>query len=128
MPEPRLPTTEWVRVRPVLSGICGSDVATLSAKGSIYLSAFTSFPFVPGHEVVGRVVETGGAVSGFGVGDRVALAATQLAGLRAEGPRRREHPQGLSGRILGGERQLAAEDHRRQKFSATTLVLFVRFV
>ncbi len=73
MPEPRLPTAEWVRVRPVLSGICGSDVATLSAKGSIYLSAFTSFPFVPGHEVVGRVLKTGGAVSGFDVGDRVVL-------------------------------------------------------
>ena len=73
IPEPRLPTAEWVRVRPILSGICGSDVAALSGKGSIYLSAFTSFPFVPGHEVVGRVVETGDAVSGFDVGDRVVL-------------------------------------------------------
>ena len=73
IPESRLPTAEWVRVRPVLSGICGSDVAALSGKGSIYLSAFTSFPFVPGHEVVGRVVETGADVSGFGVGDRVVL-------------------------------------------------------
>ena len=73
MPEPSLPTDEWVRVRPILSGICGSDVAALSGKGSIYLSAFTSFPFVPGHEVVGRVVETGEGVSEFAAGDRVIL-------------------------------------------------------
>ncbi len=73
LPEPGLPTEEWVRVRPILSGVCGSDVAALSAKGSIYLSAFTSFPFVPGHEVVGRVVETGAGVKEFAAGDRVVL-------------------------------------------------------
>lgn len=73
LPEPDLPTDQWARVRPVLSGVCGSDVAALSGKGSIYLSAFTSFPFVPGHEVVGRVVETGAAVSELAAGDRVVL-------------------------------------------------------
>ena len=73
VPEPSLPTERWARVRPILSGICGSDVATVAGKSSIYLSAFTSFPFVPGHEVVGEVVETGSGVSAVSVGDRVVL-------------------------------------------------------
>ena len=73
LPEPRIPKTSWVRIRPSLSGICGSDLATISGKSSIYLSAFTSFPFVPGHEVVGRVIETGADVSGVAVGERVVL-------------------------------------------------------
>jgi threonine dehydrogenase-like Zn-dependent dehydrogenase len=62
-----------VRIRPVLSGICGSDLTTVAGRSSIYLSAFTSFPFVPGHEVVGNVVETGAAVDRLKVGDRVVL-------------------------------------------------------
>ena len=71
--EPQLPTPSWVRVRPALSGICGSDLATVAGKSSIYMSAFTSFPFVPGHEVVGNVIETGAAVERLKVGDRVVL-------------------------------------------------------
>ena len=71
--EPPLPTPHWVRVRPLLSGICGSDLAVLSARSSIYLSGFTSSPFVPGHEVVGVVEETGSAVSKVKEGQRVVL-------------------------------------------------------
>ena len=55
-PEPKLPTPEWVRVRPLLSGICGSDLGTLSAENSPYFSPITSPPFVLGHEVLGEVV------------------------------------------------------------------------
>ena len=73
VPAPGLPTDRWARVRPILSGICGSDLATVAGKSSIYLSAFTSFPFVPGHEVVGQVVETGPRVSRVAAGDRVVL-------------------------------------------------------
>ena len=73
VPEPKLPNGSWARVRPEISGICGSDVATVAGQTSIYLSAFTSFPFVPGHEVVGRVIETGAAVTTVNVGDKVVL-------------------------------------------------------
>ncbi len=59
VPEPPLPAPDWVRVRPRLCGICGSDLATIRAAGSPYFSALTSFPFVLGHEVVGDVVEAG---------------------------------------------------------------------
>jgi threonine dehydrogenase-like Zn-dependent dehydrogenase len=45
----------WVRVRPRLSGICGSDLATIDGKSSRYFEPIVSFPFVPGHEVVGEL-------------------------------------------------------------------------
>jgi threonine dehydrogenase-like Zn-dependent dehydrogenase len=53
--EPELPADGWVRVRPRLSGICGSDLATIDAQSSRYFEPIVSFPFVPGHEVVGEL-------------------------------------------------------------------------
>jgi threonine dehydrogenase-like Zn-dependent dehydrogenase len=50
---PDLPGPEWVRVTPILSGICGSDLATVDGRTSRYFEDLVSFPFVPGHEVVG---------------------------------------------------------------------------
>ncbi len=69
-PEPELPTPEWVRVKPLLSGICGSDLGTLSSENSPYFSPITSPPFVMGHEVFGEVAEDN---SGFRAGERVVL-------------------------------------------------------
>jgi threonine dehydrogenase-like Zn-dependent dehydrogenase len=70
IPEPRLPTPEWVRLKPLLSGICGSDLGTLSSENSPYFSPITSPPFVLGHELVGAVTEDNG---GFRTGERVVL-------------------------------------------------------
>jgi threonine dehydrogenase-like Zn-dependent dehydrogenase len=53
--EPELPTPEWRRVTPLLSGICGSDLAAIGGHASLYLDPLTSYPFVPGHEVVGTL-------------------------------------------------------------------------
>jgi threonine dehydrogenase-like Zn-dependent dehydrogenase len=53
--EPELPTSDWVRVMPTLSGICGSDLAAIGGHASLYLDPLTSYPFVPGHEVVGTL-------------------------------------------------------------------------
>lgn len=50
---PELPGDGWVRVKPRLSGICGSDLATIDGHSSRYFEPIVSFPFVPGHEVVG---------------------------------------------------------------------------
>ncbi len=55
---PELPGAGWQRVTPLLSGICGSDLATLDGRSSRYFEHLVSFPFVPGHEVVG-VLDTG---------------------------------------------------------------------
>ncbi len=43
----------WTRLVPTLSGICGSDLATVDGRSSRYFEDLVSFPFVPGHEVVG---------------------------------------------------------------------------
>ncbi len=61
LPEPALPGPDWVRLRPRLAGICGSDLAAITGHISLYLDPLTSYPFVPGHEVVGEV-EGGGRV------------------------------------------------------------------
>jgi threonine dehydrogenase-like Zn-dependent dehydrogenase len=53
--EPELPGSGWMRVRPELSGICGSDTSAITGHASLYLDPLTSYPFVPGHEVVGRL-------------------------------------------------------------------------
>lgn len=47
------PGPDWVRVRPTLSGICGSDLATVDGHSSTWFEPIVSFPFTPGHEVVG---------------------------------------------------------------------------
>jgi threonine dehydrogenase-like Zn-dependent dehydrogenase len=50
---PAPPTAGWQVVRPRLSGICGSDLATVDGRSSRWFEPMVSFPFVPGHEVVG---------------------------------------------------------------------------
>ncbi len=69
---PELPGADWVRLRPLLAGICGSDIAMLTGKASAVLTPFSSFPAIMGHEVV-AVVEEAGASAGVAVGQRVVL-------------------------------------------------------
>lgn len=56
---PALPGPGWRRVSPVLAGICGSDLATVDGRSSRYFEPIVSFPFVPGHEVVGELADGG---------------------------------------------------------------------
>ncbi len=49
-----LPGPGWHRVTTRLAGICGSDLATVDGRSSRYFEPWVSFPFVPGHEVVGQ--------------------------------------------------------------------------
>ncbi len=53
---PGLPGSGWHEVRPRLAGICGSDLSTLDGASSRYFEPIVSFPFVPGHEIVGEVL------------------------------------------------------------------------
>src|SRR5436309_14720146 len=55
--EPERPGDGWVRLRPLLSGICGSDLGMLTGRSSPYLTPVVSTPFVPGHEVVAEVLD-----------------------------------------------------------------------
>ena len=52
---PELPGPGWHRVHPHLAGICGSDLSMIEGHASTYFDDWVSFPFVPGHEVVGRL-------------------------------------------------------------------------
>ncbi|TYB49593.1 zinc-dependent alcohol dehydrogenase [Actinomadura chibensis] len=56
-PAPNTPGPGWVRLRTVLSGICGSDLAMAAGKVSPYLGPLTSMPFVPGHEVLAELMD-----------------------------------------------------------------------
>ncbi|MHB1445572.1 MAG: zinc-dependent alcohol dehydrogenase [Acidimicrobiales bacterium] len=57
--EPALPGPDWRRISPILAGICGSDLATVEGHSSRYFEPIVSFPFVPGHEVVGELADGG---------------------------------------------------------------------
>ena len=50
---PSCPAPTGSRFRPRLAGICGRDLATIDGRSSRYFEPIVSFPFVPGHEVVG---------------------------------------------------------------------------
>ncbi|HKX69915.1 MAG TPA: zinc-binding dehydrogenase [Acidimicrobiales bacterium] len=52
---PDLPGPGWLPLRPRLSGICGSDMATIDGRSSRYFEPIVSFPFTPGHEIVGNL-------------------------------------------------------------------------
>ena len=72
---PELPGEGWVHVDPVLSGICGSDLSTLDGRSSRYFEEIVSFPFVPGHEVVGHLSADAVGADGepLAAGSRVVL-------------------------------------------------------
>ena len=73
IPEPTLPTPEWVKLRTTYCGFCGSDLNLISLHDSPTASPFTSFPCVIGHEIVAEVMEVGSRVSLFKPGDRVVI-------------------------------------------------------
>jgi len=54
-----------VRIRPALAGVCGTDISIYKGHRPIV------YPFVLGHEVMGRVTEVGAGVTKFRIGDRV---------------------------------------------------------
>ena len=61
--------------RSAVVGICGSDLSTLDGRSSRYFEDIVSFPFVPGHEVVGLLTDDGVAADGRALpaGTRVVL-------------------------------------------------------
>jgi 2-desacetyl-2-hydroxyethyl bacteriochlorophyllide A dehydrogenase len=73
-PAPRLGAPDDVLVRPLLTGICGTDLA-------IYLGEYPLRPdVVLGHEAIAQVVEAGPAVDTVVPGDRVLVNPTLCCG------------------------------------------------
>ena len=83
-PSRPLPGPDWVRIKPSLAGICGSDISMLLNRGSPALTPFISFPLVPGHEIVATVHEAGADIPDLTVGQRVVVMpviSCQMRGL-----------------------------------------------
>ncbi len=74
VPEPTLPTPEWVKVKTKLCGFCGSDSNLIHLADNPTSEPFTSLPVTLGHEVMGEVVEVGENADGVSVGDRVTIS------------------------------------------------------
>ena len=68
---------DWYVIRPLLTGICGSDskqvLMDFEGDSDSAMSGLCSFPQVLGHEVVGEVVSAGPDAIGFELGERVVL-------------------------------------------------------
>jgi threonine dehydrogenase-like Zn-dependent dehydrogenase len=68
----------WTSLRVLASGICGSDVNMVTGQESLFLAPEATYPFVPGHELVGRVERPASALRDgrrveVAAGDRVAV-------------------------------------------------------
>ncbi len=100
--DPVPPAEGWARLRPRLSGVCGSDLATISGRSSFYFTALVSLPFVPGHEVVAELAED---VDGLGAGQRVIVDPVLSCGPRGVEPSCvpcADGAHGLCERVTGG--------------------------
>ncbi len=75
VPIPDLPTAEWVRLRTLLGGICGTDLGLILQRShpATVLRSLTSFPVILGHENVAVIDEVGSEVRGWQVGQRVCV-------------------------------------------------------
>jgi uncharacterized zinc-type alcohol dehydrogenase-like protein len=69
--ERRNPTEHDVQIEILFCGICHSDLHSVRNEWSDFMS--TTYPIVPGHEIVGRVTQAGSAVTQFKSGDLVGV-------------------------------------------------------
>ncbi len=81
--DPQPPRPGWARVKPLLAGICGSDLSTIAGRSSFYFSPLISTPFVPGHEIVGELQEDCDDLS---AGTRVVMGSVLSCAARGEEP------------------------------------------
>ena len=89
VPIPPLPSPRWVRLRPLLGGICGTDVAAIMQRHhpASILQTISSMPAVLGHENVSIIDEVGPDVTGWRPGDRVVVeSALSCAAREIEPP------------------------------------------
>src|SRR5512143_2035936 len=67
----RNPTEHDVQIEILFCGICHSDVHSVRNEWSEFMP--TTYPIVPGHEIVGRVTKVGSAVTQYKPGDLAAV-------------------------------------------------------
>ncbi|MBU2667538.1 zinc-dependent alcohol dehydrogenase family protein [Actinoplanes bogorensis] len=73
VPDPTPGPTDVV-VKPAAVGICGTDLHIMDGEFA------PSFPIVPGHEFAGEIVAVGSEVTGYAVGDQVAVDPSLYCG------------------------------------------------
>jgi threonine dehydrogenase-like Zn-dependent dehydrogenase len=88
VPDPKLPADDWLIVRTVRCGICGSDAKQAFLRGDRDnpLTAVISFPHILGHEAVGVVEDVGPAVRERKPGERVVINPWLSCGPRGIDP------------------------------------------
>ncbi|MFX1304675.1 MAG: zinc-binding dehydrogenase [Promethearchaeota archaeon] len=76
VPIPSLVAEDWVIVKTVYCGICGSDMKELTLSGARDnpLRSLITFPQILGHEPVGIIDQVGKNVTKVKIGDRVAIS------------------------------------------------------
>jgi uncharacterized zinc-type alcohol dehydrogenase-like protein len=67
----REPTERDVAIEILFCGVCHSDLHTVRDEWSSFMP--TTYPCVPGHEIVGRVTQVGNEVSEYKTGDLVGV-------------------------------------------------------
>jgi 2-desacetyl-2-hydroxyethyl bacteriochlorophyllide A dehydrogenase len=73
VPDPS-PGPSEVVVRPAATGICGTDLHIMDGEFA------PAYPIVPGHEFAGEIVAVGSEVTGYAVGDQVAVDPSLYCG------------------------------------------------
>jgi 2-desacetyl-2-hydroxyethyl bacteriochlorophyllide A dehydrogenase len=73
VPDPSPGATEVV-VKPAAAGICGTDLHIMDGEFA------PAYPIVPGHEFAGEIVAVGSGVTGYAVGDQVAVDPSLYCG------------------------------------------------
>jgi 2-desacetyl-2-hydroxyethyl bacteriochlorophyllide A dehydrogenase len=73
VPDP-VPGPAEVVVKPAAAGICGTDLHIMDGEFA------PAYPIVPGHEFAGEIVAIGSAVTGYAVGDQVAVDPSLYCG------------------------------------------------
>jgi len=97
VPEPRLISPDWVKIKTKMCGFCGSDLNLIFLRESLMASPFTSAPAIMGHEVCGEIVETGPDVHGFNIGDIVTVVPMLNCTVRGIFPECRACQEGKPG-------------------------------
>src|SRR5215468_10626862 len=67
----RAPRPQDVQIEILYCGVCHSDLHQVLDEWNAFMPAV--YPLVPGHEIVGRVVQVGSAVTKFKEGDIAAV-------------------------------------------------------
>src|SRR2546430_7172789 len=66
----REPGPQDVEIEILYCGICHSDLHSVRNEWSEFMA--TNYPIVPGHEIVGRIIRVGAAVTKYKAGDLAA--------------------------------------------------------